>query len=401
MNRSLTKIISTVSSGEIAELTARFIRIPSHWDVPTREEEMVEAVASFLSEEKIPFTLQHVGGTRNNIIATIKGEGGGKSLALSGHLDTVPPYNMEVEPFAAEISDGKIFGRGAVDMKGPVAAMLMTLAAYRRAEVPLKGDLVFAGVLAEETNSDGSETLIRSGFRTDGAIVGEPSDREYAIGHRGLEWIEVEFFGKTAHGGVPQDGINAIVHAARFIGQVQEKIVPKLALRGHPHMGPSVMNFGRIEGGTQPSTVADHCLVRMDRRYISSESLDEVIAEYQGILDELSREDPTFRAELKLMDIGTMAHFHHVPLETSPDDPIVKAVVDSIRDVSRIEPKMTTRRGWTDAAIFGHYGKIPTVVFGPGSLSRSHSKAEFITVDELEEGFRTYVSIAARFCGLA
>jgi len=308
---------------------------------------------------------------------------------------------MEVEPFAAEISDGKIFGRGAVDMKGPVAAMLMTLAAYRRAEVPLKGDLVFAGVLAEETNSDGSETLIRSGFRTDGAIVGEPSDREYAIGHRGLEWIEVEFFGKTAHGGVPQDGINAIVHAARFIGQVQEKIVPKLALRGHPHMGPSVMNFGRIEGGTQPSTVADHCLVRMDRRYISSESLDEVIAEYQGILDELSREDPTFRAELKLMDIGTMAHFHHVPLETSPDDPIVKAVVDSIRDVSRIEPKMTTRRGWTDAAIFGHYGKIPTVVFGPGSLSRSHSKAEFITVDELEEGFRTYVSIAARFCGLA
>lgn len=147
--------------------------------------------------------------------------------------------------------------------------------------------------------------------------------------------------------------------------------------------------------------MADHCLVRMDRRYISSESLDEVIAEYQGILDELSREDPTFRAELKLMDIGTMAHFHHVPLETSPDDPIVKAVVDSIRDVSRIEPKMTTRRGWTDAAIFGHYGKIPTVVFGPGSLSRSHSKAEFITVDELEEGFRTYVSIAARFCGLA
>ena len=401
MKRSFSKIISTVSSGEIAELTARFIRIPSHWDVPTKEEEMVEAVASFLSEEKIPFTLQQVEGTRNNIIATIKGEGGGKSLALSGHLDTVPPYNMEVDPFAAEMADGKIFGRGAVDMKGPVAAMLMTLAAYRRAGVPLKGDLVFAGVLAEETNSDGSETLIRSGFRTDGAIVGEPSDREYAIGHRGLEWIEVEFFGKTAHGGVPQDGVNAIVHAARFICRVQDKIVPKLAPRYHPDMGPSVMNFGRIEGGTQPSTVADRCVVRMDRRYISSESLDQVIAEYQEILDELSREDPTFRAELKLMDIGTMAHFHHVPLETSPDDPIVKAVVDSIRDVGGIEPKMTTRRGWTDAAIFGHYGKIPTVVFGPGSLSRSHSKAEFITVDELEEGFRTYVSIAARFCGLA
>ncbi len=144
---------------------------------------------------------------------------------------------MEVDPFAAEMVDGKIYGAGAVDMKGPVAAMLLTLAAYRRAGISLKGDLVFAGVLAEETNSDGSETLIRSGFRTDAAIVGEPSDREYAIGHRGLEWIEVEFFGKTAHGGVPQDGVNAIVHAARFINRVQDEIIPKLALRDHPTWG--------------------------------------------------------------------------------------------------------------------------------------------------------------------
>lgn len=401
MDPLLSRVASKVAPREIAELASRLIRIPSHWDVPTKEEEVVKAVASFLAGENIPFTLQRVEGSRNNLIATIKGEGGGRSLALSGHLDTVPPYNMEVEPFAAKIEGGRIYGRGAVDMKGPVAAMLMTLAAYRRSGITLKGDLIFAGVLAEETNSDGSETLIRSGFRADGAIVGEPSDREYAIGHRGLEWIEVEFFGKTAHGGVPQDGVNAIVHAAKFINRIQEKIVPKLALREHPHMGPSVMNFGRIEGGTQPSTVADHCVVKMDRRYISSESLEGVIAEYQEVLDELSREDPTFRAELKLMDLGKMAHFYHAPLETPPDDPIVKAVVDSIREVSGIEPRMTTRRGWTDAAIFGHFGKIPTVVFGPGSLSRSHGKAEFITLDELEEGFRTYVSIAIRFCGVA
>ncbi len=400
MDPRIVSVGSKVTPEEIASLASDLIRIPSHWDVPAKETGMVQAISDFLDKEKIPFTLQLVEGKRNNIIATIPGSGGGRSLALSGHLDTVPPYDMEVDPFAAEMVDGKIYGRGAVDMKGPVAAMLLTLAAYRRAGISLKGDLVFAGVLAEETNSDGSETLIRSGFRTDAAIVGEPSDREYAIGHRGLEWIEVEFFGKTAHGGVPQDGVNAIVHAARFINRVQDEIIPKLALRDHPHMGPSVMNFGRIEGGTQPSTVADHCVVRMDRRYISSESLDQVIAEYQHVLDELSGEDPTFRAELNLMDLGIMAHFHHVPLETSPDDPIVEAVTGSIREVSGVEPRMTTRRGWTDAAIFGHYGKIPTVVFGPGSVSRSHSKAEYITVEELCEGFRTYVSIAARYCGL-
>lgn len=401
MDSLVEKVIAHVTPEEIAELTSHFIRIPSHWDVPTKEIEMVEAVVSFLSVEKIPYDLQNVGGQRNNIIATLVGSGGGSSLALSGHLDTVPLYNMEVNPFAAEITDGKIYGRGAVDMKGAVSAMLMTLAAFSRAGVPLKGDLIFAGVLAEETNSDGSETLIKSGFHADGAIIGEPSNREYSIGHRGLEWIEVEFFGKTAHGCVPQDGINAIVHAARFINRVETELVPKLALRDHPHMGPSIMNFGRIEGGTQPSTVADRCIVKMDRRYIPSESLDEVIAEYQRILDQLAREDPKFKAELRLMDIGKMPSFYHVPLETSPDDSIVEAVIGSIREISGMEPRMTTRRGWTDAAIFSHYGKIPTVVFGPGSLSRSHGKAEYITVEELAEGFRTYVAIAARFCGLA
>jgi acetylornithine deacetylase/succinyl-diaminopimelate desuccinylase len=401
MKKTVEHVFSKVAQEELVELTRRFIQIPSHWDVPAKETEMVKAVVAFLEAEKIPFQLQKVEGERNNIIATIEGAGGGKSLALSGHLDTVPPYDMIVEPFAAEYRGNKIFGRGAVDMKGPVATMLLALAAFKRADVVLRGDLIFAGVLGEETNSDGSETLIKSGFTVDGAIVGEPSNREYAIGHRGLEWIEIEFMGKTAHGGIPQEGVNAIVQAAKFITLVEERLIPKLDKRYHSHMGPSVMNFGRIEGGTQPSTVADHCILQIDRRYLPSESLDQVLGEYREILEELASGDPNFKAELRLMDLGKMGTFHHVPLETAPDDPIVEAVIQSIREISKIEPKMTTRRGWTDAAIFNHYGKIPTVVFGPGSLERSHSKEEYITVEELEEGFKTYVAVATKYCGLA
>ncbi|HPI99139.1 MAG TPA: M20 family metallopeptidase, partial [Synergistales bacterium] len=321
------------------------------------------------------------------------------SLALVGHLDTVPPYNMK-DPFSGARKGDRIYGRGAVDMKGPDAVMLLTLAAFKRAGVQLRGDLYFAGVLAEETNSDGAETLVDSGFRADGVIVGEPSGIEYSIGHRGLEWIEVEFTGKVAYGGFPEEGINAILQASKFIERVQKRVVPMLKSRHHPHMGSSVMNFGRIEGGMQPSTVADSCTIQLDRRYIPGESVESLMKEYQDVIDELTREDPTFKAELRLMDMGIMNRFQHVPLETSPDDPLVQAIIYGLEEVHGKTAVLSTRHGWTDAALFGHYGNMPTVVYGPGDLIRAHGPEEYITEKELMDGFKTYLLTAMKYCGI-
>lgn len=392
--------MSRVSTEELAELTSRLIKIPSHWDVPSKEVEVVKAVAQFLNSEGIPYELQHVEDERYNIIACLKGTGGGKSLSLAGHLDTVPPYNMKVDPFGGKIEDERVWGRGTVDMKGPDACMLLTLAAFKRSGIKLAGDLYFTGVLAEETNSDGAESLIESGFRTDGVIIGEPSGICYSIGHRGLEWIEVEFFGKTAHGGVPEEGVNAILQATKFITRVQEKIVPALKERYHPHMGPSVMNFGKIEGGLQPSTVAGSCTLQLDRRYLPWESVKSLMKEYQDVIDELSAEDPTFRAELRLLDIGIMNKYEHVALETSPDDPIVDAIKYALSEVHKKPAELSTKHGWTDAALFKHYGNMPTVVFGPGDLVRAHGPEEYITFQELEDGFRTYLLAAMKYCGV-
>lgn len=357
-------------------------------------------MADYFNDVGLSFELQPIDKRRSNIIARVQGAGGGRSLALNGHLDTVPPYNMTIDPFGAVIENNRIYGRGAVDMKGPIAAMIMTLLAFKRTGIELKGDLIFTGVLAEETNSDGCETLIESGFRSDGAIVGEPSNREYAIAHRGLEWLEIEIIGKRAHGGIPEAGVNAIVNAAKFILRVQEKIVPRLKKLYHPHMGPSVMNFGRIEGGTQPSTVADRCIIQLDRRYIPVEKLEDVIKDYEDILRELSEEDPDFKWELRRMPSSIMKLYDHVPMETSPDHPLVHAVINSIEKITGVPPKMTTRRGWTDAAILNYYGKIPTVIYGPGDITRSHSSNEYITIEELWEGFKTYCLIAMDFCGV-
>lgn len=399
-NNLLKKLEEAVPINELVELFRKMISVPSHWDVPTMEEEIVSELADYFNDVGLSFELQPIDKRRSNIIARVQGAGGGRSLALNGHLDTVPPYNMTIDPFGAVIENNRIYGRGAVDMKGPIAAMIMTLLAFKRTGIELKGDLIFTGVLAEETNSDGCETLIESGFRSDGAIVGEPSNREYAIAHRGLEWLEIEIIGKRAHGGIPEAGVNAIVNAAKFILRVQEKIVPRLKKLYHPHMGPSVMNFGRIEGGTQPSTVADRCIIQLDRRYIPVEKLEDVIKDYEDILRELSEEDPDFKWELRRMPSSIMKLYDHVPMETSPDHPLVHAVINSIEKITGVPPKMTTRRGWTDAAILNYYGKIPTVIYGPGDITRSHSSNEYITIEELWEGFKTYCLIAMDFCGV-
>ena len=405
-----------VSDDEIIALARKLISIPSHHDVPGKEKEVADFLAAFLADQGLDCTIQPVDGERGNVIATLPRTGGGSSsggsggggdsssgrkLLFNGHLDTVPPYRMTVDPFAGEIKDGMLYGRGTVDMKGPIAAMLMAMIGLHRAGVHLAGDLVFTGVLGEEGASEGTERLILDGIKADGAIVGEPSNFEYAMGHRGLEWLEIEVTGKTAHGGIPDKGINAIVKAARLVSLIDQRIPPALRERFHPAMGPSVMNFGKMEGGTQPSTVADRCIIQIDRRYIPGETVQGVIAEYQALIDELAAGDPDFKAVIRRMPSNMMEHFDHVPMATPEGADIVIAVQAAIRAVTGAEPSITTRRGWTDAGLLGGVAGIPTVVCGPGDISSSHTADEHIPLASLLKGVDLYLMAAIEFCGLA
>ena len=398
-----------VSDDEIIALARKLISIPSHHDVPGKEKEVADFLARYLTDQGLTCTVQKVDRERGNVVASLPGSDGGsgtgsrggKKLLFNGHLDTVPPYRMTVDPFAGEIKDGMLYGRGTVDMKGPIAAMLMAMIGLHRAGVQLAGQLVFTGVLGEEGASEGTEALVLDGIKADGAIVGEPSNFEYAMGHRGLEWLEIEVTGKTAHGGIPDKGINAIVKAARLVSLIDQRIPPALKERFHPAMGPSVMNFGKIEGGTQPSTVADRCIIQIDRRYIPGETVQGVIAEYQALIDELAAEDPDFKAEIRRMPSNMMEHFDHVPMATPEGADIVKAVQAAIRSVTGAEPTITTRRGWTDAGLLGGVAGIPTVVCGPGDISSSHTADEHIPVASLLKGVDLYLRVAIEFCGLA
>lgn len=382
---------------ELVKLTQDLIRIPSHKDISTQEKEVGDYIYNFCRENDIEVELQNVVDERNNVIAYIKGNGTGRSIMLNGHLDTVTPYDMIIDPFAAEIKDGCIWGRGAVDMKGALASILMTMVAMKRANYVPGGYVIFTGVIGEEGKSEGTEDLIRSNLRTDGAIVAEPSNYEYAIGHRGLEWFDIIIRGKATHSGTPEKGVNAIEKAMDFIHRVKTELYPKLKERSDLFAGESVMNFGTIQGGTGQSTVADSVILRIDRRYVPGETVDSVISEYQEIMDSLEKEDPTFKAEIRVTPESELK-LNHPPLITSRNEPIVYAVRAAIKEVIKKEPHITRGIGWTDAALLTTYCKIPTVVFGPGDLALAHTEDERIPINDLVNAVDIYSKIIDKFC---
>lgn len=385
------------SDEEVVSLTQDLIKIPSHKDAEGYEKYVSDYIYDFAKDNDLDAEFQDVDGPRKNVIIRLNGDGTGKTLMFNGHMDTVPPYNMIIDPYGAEIKDGFIWGRGASDMKGPIASMLIAILAIKRSNRNMKGNIIFTGVLGEEERSEGTEALVKSNIKADGAIVGEPSNYEYAIGHRGLEWIEIRIKGKAAHGGVPHLGINAISKAAKFINKIETDLIPKIAERDNEYMGPSVMNFGTIQGGSQPSTVADFCSIKIDRRYIPGETVESVFKELEDIIADIKKEDKDFDAEIIRMENNFLT-LDHLYLMTPHDDPIVTATRNSLSNVIGSEPNITRRRGWTDAALLSNFGGIPTVITGPGDISYSHTKDEKVAIKHLIDYVEIYSKIAEEFC---
>ena len=387
----------SVKRAEIEKLVKDLVKIPSHREVPTMELEVAQFLHEFLQGEGIESKLRTVVKNRPNVIAVIKGSGEGRSLLLNGHTDTVPPYDMDIPPFTPKVDGGRLYGRGSLDMKGGLGAMAMTLVGLRRAKAKLEGDLYLAAVVGEELKSDGTEDIVLHGPRADMAIVGEPTDLEIQPSHRGLEWLDVHFYGKAAHGGQADKGVNAITMAAKFVRAVEEDLKPRLASRKSRHTLPATINLGVITGGQQPSSVADHCMIKLDRRWIPEEKVQQVFEEIYDIFDKLKREDPRFKAKLT-RDPANMLTMTHVPNVVSTSHPLVKSLERSVRSVTGKPPKVTSFWGWTDAALMTHFAKMPTVVFGPGGAG-AHARVEYVLTEDLVRCTHVYSQVALDICG--
>jgi len=304
---------------------------------------------------------------------------------------------MDIPPFTPKVDGGRLYGRGSLDMKGGLGAMAMTLVGFRRAKAKLEGDLYLAAVVGEELKSDGTEDIVLHGPRADMAIVGEPTGLEIQPSHRGLEWLEVHFYGKAAHGGQADKGVNAITMAAKFVRAVEEDLKPRLALRKSKYTLPATINLGVITGGQQPSSVADHCMIKLDRRWIPEEKVQQVFEEIYDIFDKLKREDSRFKAKLT-RDPANMLTMTHVPNVVSTSHPLVKSLERSVRSVTGKPPKVTSFWGWTDAALLTHFAKMPTVVFGPGGAG-AHARIEYVLTEDLVKCTHVYSQVALDICG--
>lgn len=399
-NEAAGRIANYYSEEEVVGLLTKLVGIPSHEGVENQETEVAEYIYNFFVREGIEAELVPVEDGRCNVIATLKGIGGGKTLLFTGHTDTVPPYDM-ADPYDIKVIDGNLYGRGVLDMKAGLACMMMAMAGIKRSGIILSGDLVFAALIDEEAKSLGTRAWLQSCRRLpDAAIVSEPSNMEICVGHRGLEWFEFTFHGKTVHGGRQKEGVNAIQKAARFINRLECELIPRIEKKTpHPIIGSPSMNYGFIRGGTQPSTVAGECILQMDRRWIPGESFSDAVREYQEIIDELSKEDPKFKADIKVMEISYMDdRYVHEAMDTDPEEPVVKTAEKAIEEATGTKAVIRSFPAWTDGGLINYYGKVPTIVLGPGELEYAHSAEEHIPVETLLPAVRIFSSIACEFC---
>jgi acetylornithine deacetylase/succinyl-diaminopimelate desuccinylase len=383
---------AAVDADEVVAIARALIRARSENPGTTEDEAAEVATGVLLALGATPETVRGEAG-RPSVIATI-GAGAGATLAWNGHLDTVPAGTLDtwsVDPFAGEVVDGRLIGRGACDMKGPVAAALVGAAAVVKAGIELAGSLTFHLVADEElAGTHGTQVLRDRGLLTqEAAIVGEPSKLEVALAERGGAWVTATTYGAAAHGSQPDRGVNAITAMARFLLRLHE-VVPDTV---HPLCGRATVNAALIEGGSAPNMVPDRCVVDIDRRTIPGETEPEtVLAPFRTLADDLGADDPRFDLRTEIRDWILAA-------EAPADAPIAAAIRTATAAETGAVPPDVGFTGITDARFYLNDAAIPTVIFGPGDLSVAHTADEWIGVDELITGARTYARIFASFLG--
>ena len=326
------------------------------------------------------------------MIAKISGYRKGKSLALNGHLDTVPP-NDNMKNYEAVVNDGKVYGLGASDMKGAVAAMLYSLIIIKRMGIELDGDLYFTGVIGEESGGTGTRFLINSGFKSDYFIVGEPTELKIVNSHKGCFLLDVIIEGKAAHASMPEKGANAIAAMGNFIYKINKEYMPELNKRIQKGLGSPTINFGMIQGGKKVNIVADKCVLQIDRRWIASEKNEQLTKEIEKFLIDvcIENKDLKFYTVQKLPPDGYFGPFYF-----PENNEFVSICKDAVSMTGR-KPLMSSMTGWTDGATILHAG-IPTLILGPGSAEQAHTADEFITIREVIDAVKIYLSLIFKIC---
>jgi len=333
------------------------------------EKRVADFLAVVAARAGLEIEFQKVLPGRPNLIARLPPRNKIKqTILLAPHLDTV---GADGTKFIPQRKNGRLYGRGACDTKGSVAAMLSALCELANAiSRPIETEIVFAGLADEEHAQAGSRALAARGFKADLAIVGEPTKLQVVTAHKGSLWLDLETRGKSAHGAMPQFGKNAIHEMARTVDLLETDYAAQLRKRIHPLLGTATVNVGTISGGMQPNIVPDRCKITVDRRTLPGETDAGVQREIAAFL----------RAKKLSAKISNSKLAPAFPLEANLKLPLVRQFM---RCVDQTKPLGVNF--FCDAAVLSA-GGIPSVVFGPGDIAQAHTADEWISLAELERG---------------
>lgn len=328
---------------------------------------------------------------RPSVIVTARGSGGGRNLLLNAHLDTVGVAGM-TEPFTPVVKDGRMFGRGVMDMKASLAACLITLTTAQ--ERGLEGDVILTAVADEEHGSLGTrealDHIAAAGTVIDAAIITEPTDLELHVAHRGFSVVEVTFAGKASHTSQPEAGVNAVTHLGRMLAAVDAHARSLLGSNPHPLLAFGSLQPVLVHGGRELFTTPAEATLTLERRTLPGETAAFVVEELQSLLDQLSRHDPSVNAELRTV-------VAREPFEAPLGSELELILAEAITAVHGTPPMRLGAPYWTDAALVAASG-VPTLLFGPvgGAI---HQPGEWLDVASVTTVQGVLERVATNFCG--
>ncbi len=374
---------------EIVELLLQLVAIDSiNPDlVPggAGEEKIARFIAGWFQQAGLEVVWDESVPGRPNVIGIARGTGGGRSLLLNAHMDTVGVVGME-RPHDPFIQDNRLYGRGAYDMKGGLAAIMAAGADAKKRG--LRGDVIVTAVVDEEYASIGTASIVKH-WHADAAIVTEPTELNICTAHKGFVWLDVVTEGVAAHGSRPDLGVDAIVKMGKVLVGLDELDRSLRSAPSHRLLGSGSVHASLIEGGQELSSYPRHCVLSVERRTVPGETLQKVEAEIPGMFERIAASDPTFRATVKTSMVRD-------PFEVSMDEPVVRTLLSKATTIRGQEPAEIGQTGWMDSSLLAAAG-IPTVVFGPGGEG-AHAVVEWSNLEHVERCAEILAAVAEEFC---
>ena len=330
---------------------------------------------------------------RPSVVGRLAGAGDGPALMLNAHYDTVGVEGMEA-PFSPSIRDGRLYGRGAYDMKGALAACIEAARLVGGSGTRLAGDVLVAAVADEEYASLGTADLLerraRGELAFDAAIVTEPTSLDLCVAHRGFTWIEITTRGQAAHGSRYREGVDANLRMGRVLHRLEELSEELQSRPGHPLLGPPSMHAALLEGGSGISTYSARCTLQVERRTVPPETRKSVEDEIAAMLEGLRADDPS-------LEVASSTFFHREPFETTPEAPIAACVSRAAHRVRGRAPEVIGDSPWMDSALTQAAG-VDSVVIGPHGAG-AHADVEWVDIESCARLAEILAEAAADYCG--